>query len=123
VLGVSGEASWRGGSLSVPAPHELASHADILEQAVRGSESGRLFADRARLVVPSFAITDRNARAVAQVCQRLDGIPLAIELAAARLTTLSVAERRFVRRLAVFAGGWSLEAAEAVAAEMGLGDQ
>src|SRR6266852_5098656 len=129
--------------------------ADIVEQAVLASESGRLFADRARLVVPTFAITARNARAVAQVCQRLDGIPLAIELAAARLTALSVeqiavrldqrfrlligglrtavrrqhtleatidwsyellseAERSLVRRLAVFAGGWSLEAAEAV---------
>src|SRR6266852_9063462 len=137
--------------------------ADIVEQAVLASESGRLFADRARLVVPTFAITARNARAVAQVCQRLDGIPLAIELAAARLTALSVeqiavrldqrfrlliggfrtavrrqhtleatidwsyellseGERSVLRRLAVFAGGWSLEAAEAVGGDTPSGD-
>src|SRR5437879_2418597 len=100
---------------------------------------------------------------VAQICQRLDGIPLAIELAAARLTALSVdqiaarldqrfhlltggkrtavrrqqtleatidwsyellsdAEKSLVRRLAVFAGGWSLEAAEAVAGDSASGD-
>ncbi len=163
LLGVSGEATWRVGSLSMLAPHELVGGADIVEQAVLASESGRLFADRARLVVPTFAITARNARAVAQVCQRLDGIPLAIELAAARLTALSVeqiavrldqrfrlligglrtavrrqhtleatidwsyellseAERSLVRRLAVFAGGWSLEAAEAVVGDAGAPD-
>jgi len=90
LLGVSGEATWRVGSLSVPAPDQLAGRTDVSERVVLESESGQLFADRARLVVPSFAIIERNARAVAQVCQRLDGIPLAIELAAARLTTLSV---------------------------------
>src|SRR5207302_10786900 len=48
-------------------------------------ESVRLFADRAQLAQPSFHITDRNAPAVAQICNRLDGIPLAIELSAARV--------------------------------------
>ena len=107
LLGVSGEATWRVGSLSVPAPDQMAGPADILEQAVLESESGRLFADRARLVVPSFAITDRNARAVAQICQRLDGVPLAIELAAARLTTLSVDQiaPRLDQRFRLLIGG------------------
>ena len=62
----------------------------VRRQPVLATEAGRLFADRAQLAVPTFKISERNALAVAQVCQRLDGIPLAIELAAARLTTLSV---------------------------------
>jgi tetratricopeptide (TPR) repeat protein len=112
-------------------------------------------------VQPVFAVTDRNAPALAQVCRRLDGIPLALELAAARVTALSVEqiaarlddrfrlltggrrtalrrqqtlaatldwshdllsepERVLLRRLAVFAGGWMLEAAEAVGAGDGI---
>ncbi|WP_421844071.1 ATP-binding protein [Mycobacterium sp.] len=51
-----------------------------------------LFTDRARLVKPAFEITDKNSKAVREICQRLDGIPLAIELAAARVRSLSVAE-------------------------------
>ena len=54
------------------------------------SEAVQLFSDRAALVAPSFSVTDQNTRAVAQVCQRLDGIPLAIELAAARIRMFSV---------------------------------
>jgi predicted ATPase len=120
-------------------------------------EGVRLFVDRAMAAQPAFKVTDQNAAVVAGICQQLDGVPLAIELAAARVQALSVEniaahlndrfhllaigdrtalprwrtlralidwsydlltarERTLFRRLAVFAGGWSLEAAEAVAA-------
>ncbi len=119
------------------------------------SEAVRLFVQRALDVKPDFALTDENAQAVADICQRLDGLPLAIELAAARIKVLSPqallarldsrlklltggardlparqqtlrntiewsydllgeGEKVFFRRLAVFAGGRTLEAAEAV---------
>ena len=55
------------------------------------TEAVRLFVERARAVVPTFSLTDRNVSAVEQICQRLDGIPLAIELAAARLKVMSPA--------------------------------
>src|SRR5262249_51317252 len=118
----------------------------------------RLFVERARAAEPSFALTPRNAPAAAAICRRLDGIPLALELAAARvravpveqmaarlddrfrlLTTgsrtalprhqtlqatmdwswdlLTEPEQVLARRLSVFAGGWTLEAAEAVCAD------
>src|SRR5579859_208470 len=118
-------------------------------------EAVRLFVDRARRVLPSFELTDTNAPAVAQVCFELDGLPLAIEMAAARVKLLRVEqiaerlndrfqlltggrrtalprhqtlaavldwsyellsepERALLRRLAVFAGGWTLVAAEQV---------
>jgi tetratricopeptide (TPR) repeat protein len=124
---------------------------------VKASEAGTLFVERARAVTPAFALTAKNAAAIARVCRRLDGIPLAIELAAARLTALSVdelarrvddrfrlltggartalprqrtlralvdwsyellstQERRVLDTLAVFAGSFSLEAAESVCA-------
>jgi tetratricopeptide (TPR) repeat protein len=124
---------------------------------LNSSEAVRLWVDRARAVQPRFEMTEQNAAAVALICRRLDGIPLAIELAAARLRSLSVeeiaarldnrfhlltigsrtalprhqtlralidwsydllpeAERKLVRRLSVFAGGWTLEAAEEVCA-------
>jgi predicted ATPase len=125
--------------------------------AAGGSEAVRLFVDRARLVDPAFAVTSENAGAVAGICRRLDGIPLAIELAAARTRSLtpgqlddrlgdrfrlltggsrtslprhqtlraaiewshrllSGPEQILFRRLAVFAGGCTLEAAEQVCA-------
>jgi predicted ATPase/DNA-binding SARP family transcriptional activator len=137
-LGVEGERSW-------PVPPLGRVHA------------ARLFEDRARLVAPSFSVTDGNRQAVAQVCRKLDGLPLAIELAAARMRVLSVGqlaerlddvfgvltggarsapprhqalratldwshdlltteERAVFRRLAAFAGGFALAAAEQVAA-------
>ena len=115
-----------------------------------------MFADRARLARPGFTVTDDNAAAVAEICARLDGMPLAIELAAARVRALSLAEiidslhdrfrlltggsriavrrqqtlrasvdwshalltepeRVMLRRLAVFLGGFDLDAAQAVA--------
>jgi predicted ATPase/DNA-binding SARP family transcriptional activator len=119
------------------------------------SEAAQLFIDRARTAAPLFRLTDANAPAIAQICHRLDGIPLAIELAAARVKALtaeklnerlddlfglltggsrtalprqqtlralidwsydllSEPEQALLRRLSVFAGGWTLEAAEAV---------
>jgi DNA-binding NtrC family response regulator/predicted ATPase len=125
------------------------------------SEAVRLFVERARLVDPEFALTDENAPAVGELCRRLDGLPLAIELAAARVRLLSVEqivarlndrfrllteggrttiarqqtlraaldwshdllsppERTLLRRLSVFAGGFTLEAVEAVCAGQGV---
>jgi predicted ATPase/class 3 adenylate cyclase/DNA-binding CsgD family transcriptional regulator len=137
-IGVSGEATWRVPSLSL------------------ADEAIALFADRARLAQAGFTITDDNAAAVADICRRLDGMPLAIELAAARVRALSLAEileglhdrfrlltggartavrrqqtlqasvdwshallsepeRVVFRRLAVFLGGFGLDAAQPVA--------
>ena len=132
--------------------------------ALGRSEAVRLFVERAAAVQPGFALTEENAPAVAAICARLDGLPLAIELAANRIKILTPAqilsrlarslelltagartlpdrqrtlrgaiawshdllepaERRLFARLSVFAGGWTLESAEAVAdpAELGLG--
>jgi non-specific serine/threonine protein kinase len=121
-------------------------------------EAVRLFVDRGQAVKSDFALTPWNARSVATICHRLDGLPLAIELAAARLAVLppqaiadrldqrlalltggpldtparlqtlrntiawsydllSPAEQRFFRRLGVFAGGFTLAAAESLAAD------
>ena len=73
-IGVAGEVSWRVPSLS------------LADDAIE------LFIDRARRARPDFRITDETAAAVAEICRRLDGMPLAIELAAARVRALSVAE-------------------------------
>ena len=152
-LGVTGEMVHQVPGLSFPDPEKLTSP-DQLTQF----EAVQLFVDRACLRKSGFVITPANAASVANVCHRLDGIPLAIELAAARVRVLSVeqiAERlgdRFrlltkgsrtglphhqtlrmtmdwsyellsrpeaalLRRLSVFAGGFSLEAVEAVCAD------
>jgi predicted ATPase/class 3 adenylate cyclase len=78
-LGVSGEVAYRVPSLSLPD-----GAADVL-----ASESGRLFAERAAAAKPGFAITPSIAPAVSRICRRLDGIPLAVELAAVRVRALS----------------------------------
>ncbi|CAG0935534.1 Putative HTH-type transcriptional regulator [Thermoflexales bacterium] len=152
-LGVAGETAFRVPSLSIPDPRHGAA-VETLSQY----EAVQLFVDRARLALPQFSVTAENANALAQICQRLDGIPLALELAAARVNVLGVdqiaarltnafrlltggsrtalprqqtlrammdwsynllseAERTMLRRLAVFAGGWTLEAAEAIGAD------
>lgn len=84
-LGVEGEHAWRVPSLALPGRHEPET-VEVLSQA----DAVRLFLDRARQVRPNFAITNENAPAVAQICHDLDGIPLAIELAAARVRVLAV---------------------------------
>jgi predicted ATPase len=156
-LGIHGETLWRVPSLSVP---EDVRHLPRLEDLVL-YDAVRLFVDRAVTTAPGFTVTGENAPTVAQVCRRLDGIPLAIELAAARVKVLAVEqiaarlddrfrlltggsrtvlprhrtlraaidwsysllsdhERAVLRRLSVFAGGWTLEAAEAVCAGGGI---
>ena len=135
---MTGEATWQVPSLSL------------------GDDAVELFADRARLAQADFTLTDENTAAVAEICHRLDGMPLAIELAAARVRALSLTdivdslhdrfrlltggsrtavrrqqtlrasmdwshalltdtERILFRRLAVFLGGFDLDAARAVA--------
>jgi predicted ATPase/Tfp pilus assembly protein PilF len=101
-LGVPGENLWRVPSLSLPDVHRLPPSEDlILYEAVR------LFVDRAVATVAGFAVTNENAPAVAQVCQRLDGIPLAIELAAARVKVLAVEQiaARLDDRFRLLTGG------------------
>lgn len=150
-LGISGETVWQIPTLAVPTTEGVA-------QWLMEYEGIRLFVDRARLVNPRFELTEQNASPVVRICRRLDGIPLALELAAARikvltpeqiaarlddrfnlLTTgsrtalprqqtlralidwsydlLSRQERVVLQRLSVFAGGWTLEAAEHVAGD------
>jgi predicted ATPase len=152
-LRVPGEVTWRVPSLSLP---RLVAGA-LAEESLE-AESVRLFATRAAQAAPGFELGGDNADAVASLCHRLDGMPLAIELAAARVSVLTPAqiverldgsldllsagnrtamtrqqtlratlawsfdlldadERVLLRRLAVFAGGFGLEAAEDVCAE------
>jgi len=155
-LGVAGEMDWHVPSLSLPDIKHLPSIEQLSQY-----EAVRLFIERATLVQPHFSVTKDNAPAIAQICFRLDGIPLAIELAAARANVLAVDqiakrlddrfrlltggartalprqqtlralidwsynllsedERLLFRRLAVFVGGWTLEAAEAVCSGEGI---
>jgi predicted ATPase/DNA-binding NarL/FixJ family response regulator len=83
-LGIPGEMVWRVPSMSLPAD----AHREAVE-VLRSSDAVRLFIDRATHVRPDFQITQATARAIAQICQELDGIPLAIELAAARVRMLT----------------------------------
>ncbi len=84
-LGVAGEVAWRVPSLASPPKGE-----PLAVEALSQYDAVTLFVDRARRARPSFSVDDANAAAVAQVCHRLDGIPLAVELAAARCRHMSV---------------------------------
>jgi len=101
-LGIAGESSYRVPSLAVPEPGQL----PPLETLARLG-AVRLFVERAALARPGFALTAQNAPAIAQICQRLDGIPLAIELAAARVRALSAEEinARLDDRFRLLTGG------------------
>ena len=83
-LGIIGEALYRVPSLTIPGAHRI----ETIE-ILNDYESIRLFDERAQLVQIDFALTKENASSVAQICSRLDGIPLAIELAAVHIQTLS----------------------------------
>jgi non-specific serine/threonine protein kinase len=155
-LGLAGERTYRVPSLTVPGASETST-----PETVSRYEGVRLFAERAKLVRPNFDVTTENASAIASICARLDGMPLAIELAAPRMRSMSAVElsehldQRFVlltdgsrtalprhrtlrstidwsydlltdveqamlRRVAVFAGGWTLASAEQVCAGDGI---
>jgi predicted ATPase len=86
-LGVAGELTYRVPSLTVPVPRD-----NLTADALLAYEGVRLFVDRARLLRPDFSVTSENAASLASLCYRLDGIPLAIELAAPRLRSMSVQE-------------------------------
>jgi non-specific serine/threonine protein kinase len=151
-LGATAETTWRVPPLSVPDAGEEA------PEALQTSEAVQLFVARVQSHWPDFTFGEHNARPIAQICRRLDGLPLALELVAARVESLGIAEvatrigRRFelatgssstaparqrtlqaaldwscgllseqelilLRRLGVFVGGWTLDAAEAVCSD------
>jgi non-specific serine/threonine protein kinase len=101
-LGILGERVWRVPSLSL---HEGAQPVSV--EALLEREAPRLFVDRARVAAPALVVTDSNVRVIAELCQRLDGIPLAIELAAARLNLLSLDQinERLNDRFRLLTGG------------------
>ncbi len=98
-LAVEGEQVYPLRSLAVPAAPDL--------EAVLASDAVRLFVERAVAVRPTFAVDRDNATSVAEICRRLDGIALAIELAAARLASMSVADvaRHLDERFRLLTGG------------------
>ena len=91
-IGITGESAWQVPSLPAPDPQHLPPAEANLAATLMQYEAIRLFVDRAIAArsVPAFALTNQNALAVAQICHRLDGIPLAIELAAVRMKALTV---------------------------------
>lgn len=101
-LGIGGEVVWRVPALSV---------ADLMlplpTEAIARSEAVRLFVERASAALPGFALTERTAPGVVEICRRLDGIPLAIELAAARVRVLGVEQiaARLDDHLGLLTGG------------------
>jgi predicted ATPase/class 3 adenylate cyclase len=156
VLGMGGEQSFRVPSLSIPDVDPA--HTPV---SVALFDAVQLFIDRAQLVRPDFEINEQNAATLASICYRLDGIPLAIELAAARVRSMALdeinqrldqrfslltggprtalprqqtlrslidwsfdllneTEQALFCRLAVFLGGWTVEAAEQVCSGDGV---
>jgi non-specific serine/threonine protein kinase len=101
-LGVDGEVVRQVPSLSLPDPDQ-----PFALETVSQCEAVRLLVDRARLVRPALAVTDTNAAKLVEICRRLDGIPLAIELAAAKLKVLSVEQihARLEDRFRLLSGG------------------
>jgi non-specific serine/threonine protein kinase len=101
-LGVGGEAVYRVPPMTVPDSKRDATPSDI-----SAYESVRLFVERARLHRPGFEMDRENAPAVASICRRLDGIPLSLELAAARVRSMTVEEidGRLDQRFRLLAGG------------------
>ena len=89
-LYVSGEVNWAVPPLSLPPEAKEETDGQPTADGLMRSEAVRLFVERARLRLPDFELTPQNAVAVASVCRKLDGIPLAIELATARMGTLAV---------------------------------
>ncbi|MGB3495183.1 MAG: tetratricopeptide repeat protein [Elainellaceae cyanobacterium] len=102
ILRIPGETILRVPSLSIPSPHQLPTLESLTQY-----EAVRLFVERAAVARPSFSVTSENAPAVAQICHRLDGIPLAIELAAARIRVLTVDQinQRLNERFRLLTGG------------------
>jgi predicted ATPase/DNA-binding XRE family transcriptional regulator len=160
LLHVRGEHQFDVPPLETPDPETSLTRMPTVAD-VRRYTAIELFVQRARAIQPTFDLTPANAMVVASVCRRLDGLPLALELAAARIRLLSPsmllarlehrlavlnagacdmperqqtlratldwsyhllsdAEQRLFRRLGVFVGGWTLEAAEAVASELSI---
>ncbi len=99
-LGIGAERVYPVPTLALPSEPGEPTAADLA-----GSESVQLFVDRARAVRPGFALTDENAADIAAICRRVDGLPLAIELAAARINVLAPAQirQRLDRRLSLAA--------------------
>jgi len=105
LLGVSGERTYPAPPLGLPAAPPAGAAVPL--HALLASEAVRLFVERAQAVRPDFALTQGNAAAVAAICQRLDGLPLAIELAAGRVRHLPPSEllARLAHRLPLLTGG------------------
>jgi predicted ATPase/class 3 adenylate cyclase len=101
-LGIAGEVTYRVPSLGLPDMQYLSP-----VESLSKYEAVRLFIDRARSAVSTFSVTNDNAPALAQICHRLDGIPLAIELAAAKVHVLSVEQiaKRLDDRFRLLTGG------------------
>ena len=106
-LGIAGERTYRVPSLSPPDPSTLPTEEKDLPAIIAEYDAVRLFVERASLQQPAFTLNRQNATAVAQVCYRLDGIPLALELAAARTRALPVKEMnaRLDDRFRLLTGG------------------
>jgi len=90
-LGVMGEIAWPVPSLPLP-PVEILAERETAAETLLDYASARLFVARAQAVLPTFTVTVTEASAIVQICRRLDGIPLALELAAARLRSLSATQ-------------------------------